>query len=150
MQDANLLDNENGDDLEQYLKGFQPRTIRALAMPGEGPMPSEGVMASRVTTPGQAEDPWLRALTMAATVVLAGGFALWYGARQTDKSPESAAIRDTRSSEIRPAARISTVALTKLALDNSQAFDALLSRESQTMFPGMQGNQSALRVLAKP
>jgi hypothetical protein len=46
--------------------------------------------------------------------------------------------------------RISTVALTRLALDDSEAFDALLARESQTMFPGMQGNQSALRVLAKP
>jgi hypothetical protein len=146
MQDN---DHEN-DDLEQYLKGFQPRSIRPLAVPGEGVMASERVMARRATTPGQVEDPWLRALTMAAMVVLAGSFALWYGARQTAKGTEAAAIRDIRPNEIRPAMRISTVALTRLALDDSQAFDALLARESQTMFPGMQGNQSALRVLAKP
>jgi hypothetical protein len=152
MQDANLLDKENGDDLEQYLKEFQPRSIRALAMPVEGVIASEATMPSRAAMPSQArsEDPWVRALTMAAMVVLAGSFALWYGARQTTKPPEAAAIRDILSGEIRPATQISTVALTKLALDDSRAFDDLLARESQTMFPGMEGKQSALRVLAKP
>jgi hypothetical protein len=141
MQDEIMQDH---DDLERYLKGFQPRSIRALAVPGEGRM------ASEVITRSQTEDPWLRALTMAAMVVLAASFALWYGARQTANVPESAAISDIRPGEVPPATRVSTVALTKLALEDSRAFDAQLARESQNMFPGMQGNRSALRVLAKP
>jgi hypothetical protein len=155
MQDENRQIGGD-DDLEQYLKAFRPRSIRALAVPGEGPMVGEGVTASRVTTQSQAaaasraEDSWLRALTMAAMVVLAASFALWYGARQTAERPESAATQGARRGEMQPATRVSTVALTKLALDDSQAFDALLARESQTMFPGMQGNQSALRALGKP
>jgi hypothetical protein len=43
---------------------------------------------------------------------------------------------------------MSTPVLTKLALDDSKAFDALLTDESQTVLPSMQGEQSALRVLA--
>jgi hypothetical protein len=134
-----MQDHEN-DDLEQYLREFQPRSIRRLVVPNQAALPSRA----------RVEDPWLRALTMAAMVVLAGSFALWYGARQTGTPPESAAIQGTRPGEMRPARRISTVALTKLALEDSEAFDVLLARESQTMFPGMQGSRSALRVLAKP
>jgi hypothetical protein len=141
MQDENRQIAEN-DDLERYLKGFQPRSVRPLAESGEASLPSEATATTlsqaAMSSRSRAEDSWLRALTMAAMVVLAGSFALWYGARQTAERPESAATR------------VSTVALTRLALDDSPAFDALLARESQSMFPVMQGNQSALRVLAKP
>lgn len=151
MQDGIMQDHEN-DDLERYLKGFLPRSIRPLAGPGEASLPSEATTTTLIQAAmsSQAQDPWLRALTMAAMVVLAGSCALWYGARQMGKAPESAAISDVRAGEIRAATHLSTVALTKLALDDSPAFDSLLARESRTMFPGMQADQSALRVLAKP
>lgn len=45
--------------------------------------------------------------------------------------------------------KISTPALTRLALDDHAAFDEFMSDKVQTQFPSMQSAQSALRVLAK-
>jgi hypothetical protein len=42
-----------------------------------------------------------------------------------------------------------TIALTKLALDNRQAFDEFMTEKNQSQFPPMSAEQSALRVLAK-
>ena len=48
-----------------------------------------------------------------------------------------------------PKLRINSPVLTKLAFDDSAAFDALVADESRTELPRMQSEQSALRVLAK-
>jgi hypothetical protein len=44
---------------------------------------------------------------------------------------------------------LSTLALTKLALDDHHAFDEFMTDKVQSQFPRMNGEQSALRVLAK-
>jgi|SRR5580700_7670840 hypothetical protein len=116
------------EDLELYLKKFQPRTIR------------------RLDVRRQTGNSWLR--RMAAVVVFAGIISLWYAQRKTVKPPEKFTIQAVRSIRNMPQTHMSTPVLTKLALDDSKAFDALLTNESRTVLPSMQGEQSALRVLA--
>jgi hypothetical protein len=113
------------EDLELYLKKFKPRTIR------------------RLDVRRQTGNSWLR--RMAAVVVFAGIISLWYAQRKTAKPPEKPRIQAIRNM---PQTHMSTPVLTKLALDDSKAFDALLTNESRTVLPSMQGEQSALRVLA--
>jgi hypothetical protein len=120
------MQQHDEDDLERYLKKFQPRAIRQLEVRR------------------QTGNSWLRRMA-AAVVVLAGSISLWYAQRKTAKPPEKPTIQAVRSiTNI----HMSTPVLTKLALDDSKAFDALLTNESQTVLPSMQGEQSALRVLA--
>lgn len=120
------MQQHDEDDLERYLKKFQPRAIRQLEVRR------------------QTGNSWLRRLA-AVVVVLAGSISLWYAQRKTAKPPEKPTIQAVRSiTNI----HMSTPVLTKLALDDSKAFDALLTNESQTVLPSMQGKQSALRVLA--
>jgi hypothetical protein len=120
------MQQHDEDDLERYLKKFQPRAIRQLEVRR------------------QTSNSWLRRMA-AAVVVLAGSISLWYAQRKTAKPPEKPTIQAVRSiTNI----HMSTPVLTKMALDDSKAFDALLTNESQTVLPSMQGEQSALRVLA--
>lgn len=120
------MQQHDEDDLERYLKKFQPRAIRQLEVRR------------------QTGNSWLRRLA-AVVVVLAGSISLWYAQRKTAKPPEKPTIQAVRSiTNI----HMSTPVLTKMALDDSKAFDALLTNESQTVLPSMQGEQSALRVLA--
>ncbi|MFZ3341251.1 MAG: hypothetical protein WA609_11510 [Terriglobales bacterium] len=123
--------HEHDEDIERYLRKFQPREVRPLERPR------------------RMERRHLRWLPVAAIVVFAGCVALWYGARQTSNPPAPRAISGDASNGVRPQVRMNTLALTKLALDDSKAFDAVLADESQAMFPNMRGKQSALRVLAK-
>jgi hypothetical protein len=120
------MQQHDEDDLERYLKKFQPRAIRQLEVRR------------------QTGNSWLRRMA-AVVVVFAGSISLWYAQRKTAKPPEKPTIQAVRSiTNI----HMSTPVLTKLALDDSKAFDALLTNESQTVLPSMQGEQSALRVLA--
>jgi hypothetical protein len=126
-----MQQREDDQDIERYLRKFQLRAIGPMEMPR------------------RVRSPQLRWLAAVAVVAFAGCVALWYGVRQTAKQTEPHAIYEVRSSEFRPPTRINTLALTKLALDDSKAFDAVLTDESRNMFPNMRGEQSALRVLAK-
>jgi hypothetical protein len=123
-------DDDQEEEIERYLKRFQPRAVRPLRMP-----PQTG----RV---------WFLRLAVTAGVILIGGLALWYTLRQTAQPSQARAIHDVRS-EARSHPRISTLALTRLALNDSKAFDNVLTERSRTMFPSMQGEGSALRALAK-
>ena len=125
-----MQQHEHDEDIERYLRKFQLRAIGPLEMP-------RGVRSRQLR--------WLAAV---AVVVFAACFVLWYGAHQRS-SPEPRTTSEVRSSGFLPPTRINTLALTKLALDDSEAFDAVLADESRAMFPDMQGEQSALRVLAK-
>jgi capsular polysaccharide biosynthesis protein len=123
---------EDDQDIERYLKKFQLRAVRPLKMP-------------RPT--GSPQMRWL--VAAAALVVCAGGAALWLGKSQTIRSADLRAASHVRSTELRPQRPFNSPALTKLALDDSKAFDAVLTDKARTMFPDMQGERSALRVLAK-
>ena len=119
---------QHDEELEQYLRKFQPRTVR------------------RWEVREQAGSPWRLRLAVAAVVVLTASVSLWYAQRKTAK-PSNHVAHAVRASASVP--HLSTPALTKLALDDSDAFDALLACQSSAVFPSMQGEQSALRVLAK-
>lgn len=123
--------HEHEQDIELYLRKFQPRAVRPLEIPR------------------RAESPQLRWLAAMAVVVFAGCVALWYGSRPTTMPAGPRVISERGSVGFRPPMRISTLALTKLALDDSEAFDAVLTDESRNMFPKMREERSALRVLAK-
>jgi hypothetical protein len=117
-------------DLEQYLRTLQPRAIRPWEMPR------------------RAVHPWWPRLAPVAALILVGSVALWYAQPLRMKPPEPSARHDVGSTI--PAPRLNTIpALTKLALDDDQAFDRLLTDESRTAFPVMHAEPSALRVLAK-
>ena len=122
-------------EIEQYLKGLHPRAI--------GPLKLEPLKM-----PTQSWTAWFLRLAVVAVVVLAGGFALWNAPRQTLKPKDSGAIPEVQS-RVLPRSRVSTLALTELALSDSKEFDRLVTEESGAMFPNMQGEESALRVLAK-
>lgn len=122
---------EHDEEMERYLRKFQPRAVRQL-----------GVLR-------QTEKPWLRRLAAAAVVVFAAGISLWYAQRKTTKLPETAIVQDVRLTPSVPQTRMNTLVLTKLAFEDGTAFDELLTDESRTALPRMEGEQSALRVLAK-
>lgn len=122
-------------EMEQYLKQFQPRTIGPLKL---GPL----------TMPPHSGTAWFFRLAVAAVVIFAGGFALWYAPRQDLRPKDSGAISQVQGA-VMPRSRASTVALTELALSDSNEFDRVVAEESGAMFPSMQEEESALRVLAK-
>lgn len=122
---------KHDEDLERYLRKFAPRAIQPLKIP------------RRESSP---QPRWLAAVAM---VVLAGAVALWYSTRQPTRSADSRAISEVRPGNPRRQTPINALALTKLALDDSKAFDTALRDESQAMFPTMRGERSALRILAK-
>jgi hypothetical protein len=122
---------EPDEDLERYLRTFKPRAVRSLEVRG------------------YPETRWLQRLVVAAAVVLVGGVSFWYSQRQIAKPSNQVATQAVPFITVTPQARMNTPALTKLALDDSEAFEALLARESRTVLPGMQEEQSALKVLAK-
>jgi hypothetical protein len=122
----------NDEDVERYLKTFQPRGVAPLRIPE------------------QTRSAWASALAIAAAVILAGAIALWYGARLTTGPSSIRANVDFYAGKSQPVARSNVPGLTQLALDDNRAFEARLANDSRIMFPSMQGERSALRVLAKP
>jgi hypothetical protein len=127
-----MREREHGPDadVERYLRTFQPRAIQ----PWEMPRPARNLWWSRLAV--------VTALMLVASVVL------WYAPPPRTKPAETGARQDVGSTIVGP--RLNTIpALTKLALDDDQAFDRLLTGESRAAFPAMQAEQSALRVLAK-
>lgn len=118
-------------ELEKYLSEFRPRPVRPLNV-------------SRSATAG-----WIGRLAAAALVLLSVGGGLWHS-RHTARAPrapvEAQRVRiDIRLEERRP----NTIALTKLALENENQFEAQLDAESRTVLPDFQGQQGTLRVFAK-
>lgn len=124
-----MQQRNHDEDLVRYLKEFRPRAIRPLEM-------------RRPTG-----NSWLRWLTAAAAVGFAGSILFWHGQINKTKPPER--IGAPASIEVMSQTHLSTPALTKLALDDEEAFDALLADESRNALPSMRSDQSALRVLAK-
>lgn len=56
---------------------------------------------------------------------------------------------DVQSLNLASRSQISTTLLTKLALDDHQAFDEFMTEKLRAQFPPMKDERSALRVLAK-
>lgn len=122
---------KNDEQFEAFLREFDPREPRPLALPA-----SSGL--------------WRRRLLAAAVVILAGSASLWLATRRASQTK----LPPTASSLARPEAapevlRLSLPALTHLAQSDPQKLDAVLDADSRRILPGFQEKDSALAVLAK-
>jgi hypothetical protein len=123
------MDRPN-DQFELFLREFEPRRPRALT-------------ASRSI--------WTSRLAAAAAISIALGSSLLFFSRPTEWR-KSRDIANTASAKIVPKAsarKLSTMALTRLALEDPARLDALLDASQQDRLPRFDRENSALRVLTK-
>ena len=118
------------EEVERYLAEFKPRRVRALEVPGN----------KRV---------WPLRLVAAAVIFLVGGSSLWYLRQETQGVKDALSGRHVLPTTAVRASNLNAIALTKLALEDNEHFEALLADRSQTALPSFQGENSTLRVLAK-
>ena len=118
------------EEVERYLAEFKPRRVRALEVPGN----------KRV---------WPLRLVAAAVIFLVGGISLWYLSQETKGVKDAISRRHILSTTAVRTSNLNAIALTRLALENNEHFEALLADRSQTALPSFQGENSTLRVLAK-
>ncbi|PYU81650.1 MAG: hypothetical protein DMG50_15210 [Acidobacteria bacterium] len=119
------------EEMESYLKEFRPRAIRPLEQEPESPT------------------VWLRRLAAVAAIVLAGGLSIWFSRRETTTVPQEASDpQPLLSIEFGPKV-MNTFLLTKLALEDTKTFSAVLTEESRGVLPSLQGHESTLRILAE-
>jgi hypothetical protein len=119
------------EDTERYLQEFRPQAIRELEV-----------------APRQRKVSWRRLTAAAAVVVCAGGI-FWVAWRDLKHSNQAANVQTPKVSITSQRQYRTTVALTKLALSDNEGFETLLAEESRKSLPNFQGEQSALKVLAK-
>jgi hypothetical protein len=117
------------EEVERYLAEFEPRPVRAL-----------GVLPLN-------ERIWAVRLVAAAVIVLIGGISLWYLGQETKRVKDALSRRHALPTTA--TSSLNAIALTKLALEDNERFEALLADRSQTALPSFQGEDSMLRVLAK-
>jgi len=126
------------EHFENYLREFEPRKPRALPVEL-----LERKANSRL-------DGWER-LVAAAAVILICGTSLWTGWQQkpvarSAHSGNSVKLVVENAGEGR---KKTTLQLTKVALEDSAAFEAILRQESQRSLPKFEEPGSALRALTK-
>jgi hypothetical protein len=119
------------EEIESYLNEFRPRAIRPLEQEPESPT------------------VWLRRLAAAAAIVLAGGLSIWFSWRETTMVPQEASDPQPLLSIKFGPKTMNTFLLTKLALEDTKTFSAVLTEESRRVLPSLQGQESTLRVLAE-
>jgi hypothetical protein len=120
-----------GDEMESYLKEFQPKAIRKL----------------EVAT--QRQNIFWRRLAAVAVVALCVGGGFWFARRGSTRSKEDANVQALKVGVTSERPYPTAFALTRLALADSDKFESLLAEESRKSLPGFQGEQSTLKVLAK-
>jgi len=131
--------NPDDEQLKSYLKSFHPvvpEPLRTRAYPAKA-----GRLFALATT---------AAVSLAAIglVVVLLSRSWQHVPRPATKSSPSREIAVQSLNSAR-GSQISTTLLTKLALDDHEAFDELMTEKVRTQFPLMKDEQSALRVLAK-
>lgn len=119
------------EEVERYLVEFKPRPVRALRVPRR----SERISPL-----------WLGA---AAILFFVGGVSLWHLRQETKSVKDAVSRRHALPSTALRSNNLNAIALTKLALDHNEQFEALLADRSQTALPSFQGENSTLRVLAR-
>jgi hypothetical protein len=119
------------DKLELYLGEFQPRPIRALALPM------------------QPRNPWLRRLAAAAVIALGVGISARLAHHPSSQVTEVTVVHQSEMVATLSHKKLSSPALTRLALDNSKEFDSYLLEESRNVLPDLRGENSTLRILVK-
>jgi len=116
---------------ERYLKEFRPVAIRKLEVTAR----PRGVLGRR--------------LAAAAAVAVCAGGLFWFARRDSKRSKETAHIVAPTEAVTGQRKYPTTLALTALALADSEQFEALLVEESRKSLPRFQGEGSSLKVLAK-
>jgi len=119
------------DETERYLAEFRPRAVQPLE-----PMPKG------------RDAPLLWVAAVVAVVLLAVGL-LWFAHREAGRLREAANIQPRKVSATRAWRYESTLALTRLALEDGERLESLLAGESRKELPPCRGEQSTLSVLAK-
>jgi len=125
--------NDEDRKFEAFLREFEPRRPRPLAA---------------------VEDAWRRwpRLAAAAALILAlGAASLWIGMRHShkrikDRQQAAENIPGAAASEHRP---MSTLALTRAALENNPEFDKEMDSRARRELPRFDRKESMLSVLAK-
>jgi len=127
--------NREDEQFESYLKRFRPVAPQ--------PLPAKKHL-TKFRRPFAIAAGVAAALAATLIVVLLLSRSRDHALRTGANSPAaSGAIANAEQ------ATIAAPALTKLALENPEAFDALMTERLQRQMPLMKGEQSALRVLAK-
>jgi hypothetical protein len=120
-----------GEETERYLRDFRPRAIRELEL---APRPRRIL--------------W-RPLAVAATVAVCAGGLFWFVHRELTRSKGAANVQAFKVAVKSQGQYRTSLALTMLALEDNNRFETVLAQESRRSLPRFQGDQSALKVLAK-
>ena len=124
--------NPPDDEMERYLRQFQPRAVRALEL-----APKVGLTLR-----------W-RLVAAAAGLALFAGSFLWVTHRDAQRLPPTLNVRANKANGAGERQLESPLALTRLALSDNDKLESLLAEESRAELPSLQGEQSMLRALAK-
>ena len=119
------------EEVERYLSAFQPRPVRALVVPLRN------------------ERVWPLRLVAAAIVVFVCGASLWYLLQETRHAKDALSRRHVLPTTAVQTTSLNAIALTRLALEDEEHFEALLVDKSRTVLPSFQEENSGLRVLTK-
>ena len=125
-------------DTEKYPSEFQPRAVRALE--------TEHAADNGVVYKVERFD-WQR-LAAAAALFAALGASIWYAQVKTDHATQTA-DRQQVQTERTPQRDLSSVQLTRLALEDREKFDEVLTEQSRESLPNLRGERSTLRILAQ-
>ena len=121
---------EHDQEMEQYLRSFQPRAVHPLKMD----RPAE-------------ENQWRR-LAAAAVMLLAVGTSVWYAQVNWPKVRENTRPQAVQSNRVQQR-KLNSLQLTRLALTDQEKFNELLAEQSRMVLPNLKSEQSMLRVLAQ-
>jgi hypothetical protein len=132
------MKHEPEQDMEKYLREFQPRAVRALE--------AERAIEPRVAYEVARFD-WRR-LAAAAVMLFALGTSIWFAHRKSAGVQEAAQQQGGLRNQIRRQ-ELNNWQLTRLALSDKEKFDEVLTEQSRESLPNLRGEKSALWVLAQ-
>ena len=121
------------EQFESFLREFHPRHPR--------PLPVTGVHRPK----------WMFRAAAAVFLTFALGTSLWLLRREHVLPNSQRITRSTSAKPDSPAPQLplSSISLTRIALDDPSQFDAALANASRHELPNFQSDESTLRVLAK-
>jgi site-specific recombinase len=136
------MTSPDDEQFKSYLKGFRPVPPEPLQTR------RHSVRARRLFTLAAGATAGLAAIVVVLLLPSRTRERIVSTADVSSPNQETA-TRVARTLSSAKRSQMSTPALTKLALDDRETFNELMTEKLRTQFPSMNGEQSALRVLAK-